>query len=101
MQGEKAGRGILLLCCLQVVLGFRHSSVLIGGHASGRFALLARSKPVAASAALPRMQQQQDRPDLSAEEVRLLERRMGEGGRFTQKQMFREEVRLLERRMGE
>ena len=53
----------------QVALGFRHSSVLIGGHASGRFALLARSKPVAASAALPRMQQQQDRPDLSAEEV--------------------------------
>ena len=76
----------------QVALGFRHSSVLIGGHASGRFALLAPRKPVAASAALPRMQQQQDRPDLSAEEVRLLERRMGEGGRFTQKQMFREEI---------
>lgn len=93
MQGERAGRGgILLLCCLQVALGFRHSSVLIGGHASGRFALLAPRKPVAASAALPRMQQQQDRPDLSAEEVRLLERRMGEGSRFTQKQMFREEI---------
>ena len=76
----------------QVALGLRHSSILIGGHPSGRFALLAPRKPVAASAALPRMQQQQDRPDLSAEEVRLLERRMGEGGRFTQKQMFREEI---------
>jgi len=35
---------------------------------------------------------QEDRPDLTAEEIQLLERKMGSDQKYTQKQMFREEI---------